>query len=60
MVEGSPGKILSNVTVEQPDGPGANYGVGVAQIRFSFAQRFYFSPKQHHSRLMLLKEVIIV
>jgi hypothetical protein len=60
MVKWAARQVFPDMAVQQPDGPGANYGIGVSKVRLSFAQRFHFGAKQHHTCLLLLKQEIIV
>ena len=48
------------MAVHQPDVAAADLGVGVAQIGFAGAQRFYLGAGKRHARFHFFEQVIVV
>ena len=59
-LKGPPGKYSPMWQLISQIFSGANGGVRVAQIRLPFAQRFNLGAEQHHFRLVLLTQMVIV
>ena len=54
------GQVLRDVGVDEPSSIGFEVHIGVANIRFSFAQSLYFRAVQHHPGFQPFQDVIVI
>jgi len=60
VVPGTAGHVLCNVGVNEPCSSGTEIDVGVANIRFSFAQGLHLGAMEDQAGFEAIKEVVIV
>ena len=60
VVPGTAGQVLRDVRVDEPRAAGLEVDVGVADIRFAFAQGFHFGAMEDQAGFKLVEQMIVV